>query len=88
MMFCLQTRIILSVLMFRVNRRYVEADPPFIGIELDISDSSREGCTVSTLTITSEPKDWRGAVQASTCQAVNSDHPCALLISPREYLGV
>lgn len=29
--------------------------------ELDISDSGREGCAVSTLTITSEPKDWRGA---------------------------
>ena len=56
---------LLSVLNFRVNRRYVEANPRFIGIELDISDSSREGCAVSTLTITSEPKDWRGAVQAS-----------------------
>jgi hypothetical protein len=130
-------RILLSVLQFRVNARYVEADPPFTGIgewcagccgagskaavlagsrwgnsctlragndpllltstsallpllpsapvhsgpvhsaplnpllnsprlyvlcaELDISDSGREGCAVSTLTITSEPKDWRGA---------------------------
>ena len=61
----LQGRIVLSVLSFRVNQRYVEADPPFISIELDISDSSREGCAVSTLTITSEPKDWRGAVQVS-----------------------
>lgn len=108
-------RILLSVLQFRVNARYVEANPPFTGIgerrrsmrsgshsgacwrtqglgrkecgcsghgmflacswsdlcptlpptELDISDSGREGCAVSTLTITSEPKDWRGAVQAS-----------------------
>lgn len=58
-----QVRILLSVLTFRVNQRYVKADPPFIAIELDISDSSREGCAVSTLTITSEPKDWRGAVQ-------------------------
>ena len=31
-------------------RSYVAADPPFIGIELDISDSGREGCAVSTLT--------------------------------------
>ena len=60
---CLQVRIMLSVLQFRLNRRYVEADPPFVAIELDQSDSGREGCAVSTLTITSEPKDWRGAVQ-------------------------
>jgi hypothetical protein len=58
-------RILLSVLQFRVNARYVEANPPFTGIELDISDSGREGCAVSTLTITSEPKDWRGAVQVA-----------------------
>lgn len=69
----MQIRIILSVLSFRVNRRYVEGDPPFVSIDLDISDSSREGCSVSTLTITSEPGDWRGAVQAghhpsSACQ--------------------
>ena len=60
---CLQVRIMLSVLQFRLNRRYVEAQPPFIAIELDQSDSGREGCAVSTLTITSEPKDWRGAIQ-------------------------
>ena len=59
----LQVRIMLSVLQFRLNRRYVEASPPFIAIELDQSDSGREGCAVSTLTITSEPKDWRGAIQ-------------------------
>ena len=53
----------LSVLQFRLNRRYVQADPPFVAIELDQSDSGREGCAVSTLTITSEPKDWRGAIQ-------------------------
>ena len=55
-------RVLLSVLQFRVNARYVDANPPFIGIEMDHSDSGREGCAVSTLTITSEPKDWRGAV--------------------------
>lgn len=58
-------RILLSVMQFRINARYVAADPPFIGIELDHSDSGREGCAVSTLTITSEPKDWRGAVQVA-----------------------
>jgi hypothetical protein len=59
-----QVRIMLSVLQFRLNKRYVEADPPFVSIELDQSDSGREGCAVSTLTITSEPADWQGAVQA------------------------
>lgn len=39
------------------------ADPPFIGIELDISDSGREGATVSTLSVTAEPNDWEGAVR-------------------------
>lgn len=42
--------------------RYAEANPPFIGIELDISDSGREGCAVSTLTVSSEPSDWEGAL--------------------------
>lgn len=59
----MQSRILLSVLSFRLNQRYVEGNPPFIAIDIDISDSAREGCVVSTLTITSEPKDWRGAVQ-------------------------
>ena len=62
---CAQVRIMLSVLQFRLNKRYVEADPPFVSIELDQSDSGREGCAVSTLTITSEPADWQGAVQAA-----------------------
>lgn len=39
------------------------ANPPFNGIELDHSDSGREGCTVSTLTITAEPRHWEGAVK-------------------------
>ena len=58
-------RVLLSVMQFHINARYVAADPPFIGIELDHSDSGREGCAVSTLTITSEPQDWRGAVQVA-----------------------
>ncbi|KFM27169.1 putative zinc protease PqqL [Auxenochlorella protothecoides] len=58
----------LSVLQFRVNARYVEADPPFVSIELDHSDSGREGCAVSTLTITSEPGDWRGAVGVAVAE--------------------
>lgn len=58
----LMMRIILSVFQFRINGRYVAGQPPFLSIALDISDSGREGCAVSTLTITSEPADWRGAV--------------------------
>ena len=58
-------RILLSVMQFRANARYVAADPPFVAIELDHSDSGREGCAVSTLTVTSEPKDWRGAVRVA-----------------------
>ncbi|KAH7434480.1 hypothetical protein KP509_06G019300 [Ceratopteris richardii] len=61
----LMKRIVLSALQFRINNRYKKANPPFIGIELDHSDSGREGCTVSTLTITAEPKDWRGAVNVA-----------------------
>lgn len=56
-------RVLLSVVQFRVNARYVDGKPPFIGIDLDHSDSGREGCAVSTLTVTSEPSDWRGATQ-------------------------
>jgi hypothetical protein len=41
--------------------RYAEGEVPFIGIDLDISDSGREGCAVSTLTVSSEPADWEGA---------------------------
>eukprot|EP00873_Tetraselmis_striata_P020838 jgi/Tetstr1/441102/TSEL_029370.t1 len=58
-------RILLSVMQFRVSSRYTDGDSNFIAIELDHSDSGREGCAVSTLTITSEPKDWRGAVQVA-----------------------
>ncbi|KAI5069253.1 hypothetical protein GOP47_0015554 [Adiantum capillus-veneris] len=61
----LMKRIVLSALQFRINNRYKKADPPFIGIELDHSDSGREGCSVSTLTISAEPKDWRGAVSVA-----------------------
>ncbi|KAI8464353.1 MAG: LuxS/MPP-like metallohydrolase [Monoraphidium minutum] len=58
-------RILLSAFTFRVNARYVDASPRFSEIGLDISDSGREGCAVSTLTITSEPKDWRGAIKVA-----------------------
>ncbi|KAG0577820.1 hypothetical protein KC19_5G184500 [Ceratodon purpureus] len=59
----LMRRIVLSTLQFRINTRYKSANPPFNGIELDHSDSGREACTVTTLTITAEPNHWKGAVK-------------------------
>jgi len=59
----LMRRIVLSTLQFRINTRYKSANPPFNGIELDHSDSGREACTVTTLTITAEPNHWEGAVK-------------------------
>eukprot|EP00249_Psilotum_nudum_P024970 c29336_g1_i1 orf=853-4701(-) len=61
----LMRRIVLSALQFRINTRYKSANPPFTGIELDHSDSGREGCSVSTLTVTAEPKNWKTAVKVA-----------------------
>lgn len=80
-----QSRILLSVLSFRLNQRYVEGNPPFIAIDIDVSDSAREGCVVSTLTITSEPKDWRGAVQVcpALCGKRGDSSSSHLHVEPR-----
>eukprot|EP00237_Pycnococcus_provasolii_P000043 CAMPEP_0119197254 /NCGR_PEP_ID=MMETSP1316-20130426/13197_1 /TAXON_ID=41880 /ORGANISM="Pycnococcus provasolii, Strain RCC2336" /LENGTH=1235 /DNA_ID=CAMNT_0007193039 /DNA_START=21 /DNA_END=3730 /DNA_ORIENTATION=+ len=57
-------RIVLSVLQFRISSLYQRlARPCFTSIELDHSDSGREGCAVSTLTVTSEPADWEDATR-------------------------
>ncbi len=40
-----------------------------MGISLDISDSGREGCMVCTLTVTCEPKHWRGATRIAIEEA-------------------
>lgn len=61
----LMKRIVLSALHFRINTRYKSSNPPFTGIELDHSDSGREGCTVTTLTVTAEPKNWRDAIKVA-----------------------
>lgn len=61
----LMRRIVLSALQFRINTRYKSANPPFTGIELDHSDSGREGCSVTTLTVTAEAKHWRAAVKVA-----------------------
>lgn len=61
----LMKRIFLSTLHFRINSRYKSSNPPFTAIELDHSDSGREGCTVSTLTVHAEPKNWKDAVKVA-----------------------
>ncbi|KAL8170335.1 hypothetical protein V2J09_022139 [Rumex salicifolius] len=61
----LMKRIVLSALHFRINTRYKSSDPPFTSIELDHSDSGREGCTVTTLTVTAEPKNWQSAIRVA-----------------------
>lgn len=61
-------RIILCVFEFRINNRYVSsASPPFMGIDIDISDSGREGTGVSCITITANPSTWKEAVQVGAC---------------------
>ncbi len=45
--------------------RYTSASPAFSTIELDISDSGREGCAVSTLTVMAEPPRWREATEVA-----------------------
>lgn len=32
---------------------------------MDHSDSGREGCTVTTLTVTAEPKNWQNAIKVA-----------------------
>lgn len=61
----LMKRIFLSALHFRINTRYKSSNPPFTSVELDHSDSGREGCTVTTLTVTAEPKNWQSAIKVS-----------------------
>ncbi|KAI3455136.1 hypothetical protein Pfo_011799 [Paulownia fortunei] len=61
----LMKRIFLSALHFRINTRYKSSNPPFTSVELDHSDSGREGCTVTTLTVTAEPQNWRNAIKVA-----------------------
>eukprot|EP00268_Persea_americana_P007317 TRINITY_DN1270_c2_g1_i2.p1 TRINITY_DN1270_c2_g1~~TRINITY_DN1270_c2_g1_i2.p1 ORF type:complete len:1245 (-),score=273.98 TRINITY_DN1270_c2_g1_i2:1667-5401(-) len=61
----LMKRIFLSALHFRINARYKSSNPPFISVELDHSDSGREGCTVTTLTVTAEPQNWQSAIKVA-----------------------
>ncbi|CAN6220735.1 unnamed protein product [Urochloa humidicola] len=61
----LMKRIFLSALHFRINTRYKSSNPSFTSVELDHSDSGREGCTVTTLTVTAEPQNWRSAIKVA-----------------------
>ncbi|GAA0138514.1 metalloprotease [Lithospermum erythrorhizon] len=61
----LMKRIFMSALHFRINTRYKSSNPPFTSVELDHSDSGREGCTVTTLTVTAEPNNWRDAIRVA-----------------------
>ncbi|XP_022769477.1 stromal processing peptidase, chloroplastic-like isoform X1 [Durio zibethinus] len=61
----LMKRIFLSSLHFRINTRYKSSNPLFTSVELDHSDSGREGCTVTTLTVTAEPKNWQSAIKVA-----------------------
>lgn len=58
-------RIIVSVYQRRIGKRYTGDDASFHSIDLEISDSGREGACVCTLAVTSEPKDWEGAVRVA-----------------------
>ncbi|KAJ4963796.1 hypothetical protein NE237_023735 [Protea cynaroides] len=61
----LMKRIFLSALHFRINTRYKSSNPPFTSVELDHSDSGREGCTVTTLSVAAEPRNWQSAIKVA-----------------------
>lgn len=66
-----QVRLLVCVFNFRMNRRLIEPDMPSFTVEIDHSATAREGCTVSTLSITSEPKDWKAALQVSCLRSLS-----------------
>jgi hypothetical protein len=58
------------VLQSRIQSRYAELDHEhYKRCELDHSDSAREGCTVSTVTVTCEPLHWKYALQIAVEEA-------------------
>lgn len=60
------------------------SNPPFTSVELDHSDSGREGCTVTTLTITAEPKNWQNAIRVAVQEVCFLC--CALIVCNRTIL--
>ena len=62
-------RVVLSAVQFRFSRAAQQPGCPFVSCELDHSDSGREGCAVSTLTITAaQPSQWAEAVRAALAE--------------------
>ena len=45
------------------HRKASDEDLKITSFDLDFSDSGREGCTVTTLTVTAEPRHWKEAIQ-------------------------
>ena len=57
-------RVLLGIFSFRFNRRISEPGMPGdVLVDVDHSGTGREGCNVSTLAITCEPRDWQTATQ-------------------------
>mmetsp|Transcript_25041 Transcript_25041/g.74491 ORF Transcript_25041/g.74491 Transcript_25041/m.74491 type:complete len:1413 (-) Transcript_25041:44-4282(-) len=52
-------RILIGVLQFRIVSRYSSNHAP---VQIDHSDSFREGCAVTSITVNSDPRDWRNAL--------------------------
>jgi len=52
-------RILVGVLQFRIVSRYSSNHAP---VQIDHSDSFREGCAVSSITVNADPRDWRNAL--------------------------
>ena len=67
--FCLNRSISPSLIsppkVFLIFQNFQSSNPPFTSVELDHSDSGREGCTVTTLTVTAEPKNWQNAIKVA-----------------------
>ena len=71
----MQVRVLLGIYSFRFNRRISEPGMPGdVLVDVDHSGTGREGCNVSTLAITCEPRDWRTATQV-TILAYHSHKP-------------
>ncbi|KAK9797772.1 hypothetical protein WJX73_010222 [Symbiochloris irregularis] len=67
--YTLMVRLLISVFHFRMNRRLMDSQLPTFYVVMDHSASSREGCTVSTLSIICEPRDWKKALEVSVQEA-------------------
>eukprot|EP00927_Polykrikos_kofoidii_P077199 TRINITY_DN74169_c0_g1_i1.p1 TRINITY_DN74169_c0_g1~~TRINITY_DN74169_c0_g1_i1.p1 ORF type:complete len:1468 (+),score=168.81 TRINITY_DN74169_c0_g1_i1:121-4524(+) len=52
-------RVLIGVLQFRIVSRYSSNHAP---VQIDHSDSFREGCAVTSVTVNADPRDWRNAL--------------------------